>query len=214
MFSFSLATSSPAEPVPPVHCKQNVMRKGLGRDVQPKGAFPAAIIWVTNKPESTDWPNLKRCGCGVCSRRVAIHLPLETATSSSEAGKASVRFSFRSTSLRPPQFQSPPRSPFTFGNKSALRTGTKHGQEKKRTPILRETNQQWAQQVVCGLLGSTQVAFLPWLCAAIEGLQHLRPWHCHLIWDLELLQKAQKTCTSGQKLEAGSTWGCSGGWMI
>lgn len=108
----------------------------------------------------------------------------------------------------------PPRSPFTFGNKSALRTGTKHGQEKKRTPILRETNQQWAQQVVCGLLGSTQVAFLPRLCAAIEGLQHLRPWHCHLSWDLELLQKTQKTCTSGQKLEAGSTWGYSGGWMI
>lgn len=87
---------------------QSVVRKGLRRDVQLKGAFPAAVVWVTNKPESTDWPNLKCCGCGVCSRRVAIHPPLETATSSSEAGKASVGFSFRSTSLWPPQFLSPP----------------------------------------------------------------------------------------------------------
>ena len=45
-----------------------MMRKGLRRDLQPKGAFPAAVIWVTNKPESQDWPNLKHHGCGVCSR--------------------------------------------------------------------------------------------------------------------------------------------------
>jgi len=75
--------------------------------------------------------------------------------------------------------------------------------------------QQWAQQVICGLLGRARIAFLPRLGAVIEaGLQHLRPWHRHLGWDLELLQEAQETHTSGQKPGAGSTRGCSGGWMI
>lgn len=134
-------------------------------------------------------------------RRMVIYLLLEMAASSIRAGKSSMKFSLHQTSLWPPEFHSLPGSPFTFGNKSASHTGKKHGQKKKRTPILRETKQQWAQRVICGLLGRTQIAFLPWLCAAIEaGLQHLRPWHRHLSWDLELFQEAQETYTSGQKL--------------
>lgn len=67
----------------------------------------------------------------------------------------------------------------------------------------------------CGLPGSIQITFLPLLCAGIEaGLQHLRPWHRHLGEDLESLQEAQETHALGQKLEAGSTRSCSGGWMI
>lgn len=140
-------------------------------------------------------------GVGCAPRRMVIYLLLETATSSIKAGKGSTRFSFHQTSLWLQQFHSPPGSPFTFGNKSASQTSKKHSQEKKRTPILRETKQQWAQRVVCGLLGRTQIAFLPWLCTVIEaGLQHLRPWHRHLGQDLELFQEAQETYTSGQKL--------------
>lgn len=186
------------------------MRKGLRRDVQLNGAFPAAVICVSNELESWDQPNLKR-------RDVGLPLGgwLSTCHWRWPPALASMRFSFCLTSLWPPQFQSPPGSLFTFGSKSASCTGTKHGQEKKRTPILSETNQQWAQQVICGLLGRTGIAFLSQLCAAIEaGLQHFKSWHRHLGWDLELLQEAQETRTSGQKLEAGSTRGCSGGWMI
>lgn len=192
---------------------QSMMRKGLRRDVQLKGAFPDAVIWVSNKPLSWEWLNHR---CGVCSQEGSDRPAAGYSCQLWQGWERKHEIFSSSTSLWLPQSQSPPWSPFTFGsNKSALHTDKKHGQEKKRTPIFREENQQWAQPAICGLLGRTQIAFLSWLHAAIEeGLQHLRPWHCHLRWDLELLQEAQETCTSGQKLEAGSTPGCSEGWMI
>lgn len=148
--------------------------------------------------ESWDWPNLGHCG--VCPQEDGDLPATGDGHQLHQGWKGSTRFAFHQTSLWPPQFPSPPRAPFTFGNESASRTSEKHGQDKKRTPILGETKQQWAQPVVCGLLGRTQIAFLPWLCAAIEGLQHLRPWHRHPGQDLELFQEAQETYTSGQEL--------------
>lgn len=68
MLSFSLAASTPAEPVPLAHHKERHRawwRKGY---VQLKAAFPAAVIWLTNKPEFWDWPHPKHPGCEVCSR--------------------------------------------------------------------------------------------------------------------------------------------------
>lgn len=216
MLSISLATSSPAEPTPLVHCKERCKvwwEKGSRGMCSWREPFP--LLSLRSVISQNLGSSRNTVAVGSAPRRVAIHLPLETAASSGEAGKASVRFSFHLTSLQALQFQSLPGSPFTFGNKSASCMGTKHSLEKKRTRILRERNQQWAQQVICGLLGRTQIAFLPHLHTAIEAkLQHLKPWHCHFSWDLELLQKAQETCTSGQKLEAVSTWGCSGGWLI
>lgn len=160
------------------------MRHGSGGMCIPREPLLLLSLgWLTSRDPGTGltWGTLYvRCA----PRRMVIYLLLEMAASSIRAGKSSMKF-----------------SPFTFGNKSASHTGKKHGQKKKRTPILRETKQQWAQRVVCGLLGRTQIAFLPWLCAAIEaGLQHLRPWHRHLSRDLELFQEAQETYTSGQKL--------------
>lgn len=180
---------------------QSRMRHGSGWIYVPREPFLLLALgsqrsW--NPGTALTWDTVD---VGCAPRRMVIYLILETAASSIRAGKGSVRFSFHQTSLWPPQFHSTPGSPFTLGNKSASHTHKKHGQEKKRIPILRETKQQWAPRVVCVLLGSTQIAFLPWLCTAIEaGLQHLRPWHHHLGQDLELFQKAQETYTSGQKL--------------
>lgn len=174
------------------------------------GAFPAAVMWVSNELESWDQPNLKCHDVGL-----PLGGWLSTCCWRRPPALASTRFSFCLASLWPPQFQSPP-PPDLFSHLGANQHHVLvQNMARKRTPILRETNQQWSQQVICGLLGRTEIAFLPQLRAVIEaGLQHLKSWHCRLGWDLELLQEAQETGTSGQKLEAGSTQGCSGGWMI
>lgn len=169
------------------------MRHGSGGMCIPREPFLLLALGSLTSWDPGSGLTWEPVDVGCAPRRMVIYLLLETATSSTRAGKGSLRLSFHQTSLWPPQFHSPPGSPFTFGNNSASHTGEKHGQEKKRTPILRQTKQQWAQQVVCGVLGRTQIAFLPWLCTAIEaGLQHLRHWHRHLSQDLELFQEPKK----------------------
>lgn len=146
-----------------------------------------------------------------CCRR---QLPAST-----RLGKQAWDFPFTLTSLWPPLFQSLPLSPSSL--LSRLGTNQDHilvqnMVRNRREPLFcgKQTNNGLGK-VICGLPGRTQIAFLPQLCAATEvRLQHLRPWHHHLSRDLELLQEAQETFTSGQKPEALSTRGCSGGWMI
>lgn len=140
---------------------QSRMRHGSGGLCIPREPFlllALGSLTISNPGTGLTWHTVD---VGCAPRSMVIYLLLEMAASSIRAGKGSLRFSFHWTSLWLPQFHSPPGSPFTFGNKSASHTGKKNGQEKKRTPIWRETKQQWAQGVVCGVLGRTQTLFFP-----------------------------------------------------
>lgn len=131
-----------------------------------------------------------------------------------QLGKASVRSSFFLMSHLPHSFGAP-RVSFRVWEQLSVTGKYKTQLGKKVNPYFQGNETTTGSASRCGLPGSIQITFLPLLCAGIEaGLQHLRPWHRHLCEDLESLQEAQETHTPGQKLEAGSTRSCSGGWMI